>query len=140
MILEAGTKIVANDLRYEPGDEPSIWRGSETLASGGPNEIARIARFAMEIMKYKNPDIALVGLGLGLLPRMIALPMDVWETEPEIYRWFVDQHPWLPPMDYMGHWDGEFDRKYDVIVMDHGYPFDEENVRAALKPGGIILK
>lgn len=120
---------------------PHILKDGICLATESPDELARMARIALHIDAMpSNRRITMIGGGTFILPRLLRKRrMNVFEPERDLVRFCPDNALFLHG-DYR-----ELIAAYppsDVIVFD-AIPetcYDEMILRAALRPGGILLR
>lgn len=118
--------------------ERRIRRGRRSIADDGTGALADNARFALAIRDFKprGCTVAMIGGGLGILPRLIwkDYTITVHEIEPRLDRFIPNWCTFVP-----GDWRTTISGTYDVIVYDLGGDVPRQELAPFLATGGIIL-
>jgi hypothetical protein len=138
-VLETRTKTVDDSLveRRHPEGHRVLMRGDRSIASDGEADLARAARFAIDLKVARGAAVAIIGGGLCVLPRVLrgrGYTQHVYEIEPALDRYCPDYATFIPG-DYRTTLTG----LYDAIVYDLGDPADTALLNAHLNPGGLLL-
>ena len=140
MILEHRTREVDASLRLVQHDGEGylmVMAGERCIASESDADLARCARFAMEITQLRGARVAIIGGGFCILPRLLfgrGYLIDVYELEPALDRYCPVGARFIPG-DYVSTLSG----KYDAIVYDIGDPPDIALLEQCLAAGGQLL-
>ena len=97
----------------------------EAIAGQSDGDIAPMAKIALRLLDLEPRDVAVIGLGMGILPRLVCLrhPVFVFEIEPELIDLFRQAHPWATITATAGDYEvtiRRLDRLWPVIVYDIG--------------------
>ena len=141
-ILDQVTVVVEKDeslfLEVQPDGERRLFRGLRSIADDGDGLMATEARYALKVRDFKprGCTVAIIGGGLGILPRLLwkDYTITVHEIEPRLDRFTPNWCTFIP-----GDWRTTISGTYDVIVYDLGGDVPVEELTPHLAPGGIIL-
>jgi len=115
----------------------------EAIAGQSLGDVGPLAKVALRLLDLTPRDIAVVGLGMGILPRLVCLrhPVFVFEIEPELIDLFQQAHPWATITATAGDYEvtiRRLDRLWPVIVYDIGGE-PPKWLLEHLTAGGILL-
>lgn len=135
MILEERTRLTEVDDTLRVQDN-RVYRGTVCIAGNDDAEWARMARWAAQIVRRPPGQLAMLGLGMGILPKLLPPTWDVaiFELERAVAAAFA------PPgaTVILGDFRETLSGSWDVIANDTGVAgFD---FGPFLREGGLLLE
>lgn len=99
----------------------------DVIASEDASDYSRLAPVALRLLGEESAKVAVVGLGFGILPRLICRHHHVtaFEIEPAIIEHFRKTFPWARVVVVEGDYANNLRATFDFIVYDvDGQPPD----------------
>lgn len=137
--LDRRTKQVPDDLTLvdHPNGYQIVYRCDKVLAMNGPDDLCRVAGYALSAKNLQRKTVAWIGGGLCLGPRLFDISnctQTIYEIEPALAEFCPNRFTFIP-----GDWRSTISGTYDVIVYDLGDDVPRQELTPFLAPGGIIL-